>query len=102
MTVYSSLLSAFIRGTLMTPMSAQLAALRALIEQRFPDAAPITRRIAQPVGTGIAALDRALPGNGFPLGKLTAVEPHGGATAILRAACLQAIADGERAAWVDG
>jgi hypothetical protein len=80
----------------------QVAALRALIEQKFPDATPVTRRTAQPVATGITALDRALPNGGFPLGKLSACEPKGGTTAILRAACQKAVADGDRAVWIDG
>src|SRR5689334_9096339 len=79
-----------------------LSALRALIEKRFPDATPVTRRVAQPVGTGIGELDRALPGSGFPLGKISVCEPHGGVTAMLRAACHATIANGDRAAWIDG
>ena len=56
--------------------AAQLAALRslrALIEQKFPDAIPLARRTIKPVATGIAELDRALPGGGFPLLKLVGV-----------------------------
>lgn len=81
---------------------ADLAALRALIEQKFPDAMPIARRTTRPAATGIPELDRALPGGGFPLGKLSVCEPHGGATSILRAACHTTIAAGDRAAWIDG
>jgi hypothetical protein len=77
-------------------------ALRALIEQRFPDATPVLRRIAPPVATGIAELDRALPNGGFPLGKLSIAEPKGGVTAMLRSACDHTVLNGERAAWVDG
>lgn len=80
---------------------ASVASLRQLLEQRFPDAAPITRRNAEQVATGIVALDRALPSGGFPRGRLTVWTPHGGATAILRAACFTTVASGERAAWVD-
>lgn len=83
-------------------MSAQLAELRALIEQKFPDAIPIARRTIRPAATGIAELDRALPSGGFPLGKLSVCEPHGGTTSILRAACLTTISNGDRAAWIDG
>lgn len=83
-------------------MSAQLAALRSLIEQKFPDATPIVRRTVRPVATGIPELDRALPRGGFPLGKLSLCEPGGGATSILRAACEAAFAAGDRAAWIDG
>ena len=82
--------------------TASVANLRQLLEQRFPDAAPITRRSAEQVATGITALDRALPSGGFPRGRLSVWVPHGGATAILRAACLTTVSAGERAAWVDG
>ena len=86
-------------------MSAQLAelrALRTLIEQKFPDAMPLARRTVRPAATGIVELDKALPNGGFPLGKLSVCEPHGGSTSILRAACLATIANGDRAAWIDG
>ena len=83
-------------------MAHDLAALRSLIEQKFPDAMPIARRTARPAATGIPELDRALPGGGFPLGKLSVCEPQGGATSILRAACHATIAAGDRAAWIDG
>jgi hypothetical protein len=83
-------------------MPTQIAALRALIEQRFPDAMPIGQRIVRPVATGFATLDRALPGGGFPLGKLSVCQPQGGMTSILRAACRTVVAGGDRAAWIDG
>lgn len=87
-------------------MSAQLRALRQLIAERFPDAAPLAERdahrLASAVSTGIPELDRAFPGHGLPRGKLTAWAPEGGAAAVLRAACRAVIASGERAAWVDG
>ena len=79
-----------------------VAALRALIEQKFPDAVPVTRSIVLPAATGIAELDRALPHGGFPLSRLSICEPRGGATAMLRSACQEAIALGHRAAWIDG
>jgi hypothetical protein len=86
-------------------MSASVSALRQLLANRFPDAAPLAerdaRRIAAPVATNLAALDQAFPGGGLPRGKLTAWLPQGGATAVLRAACHAAIAAGERAAWID-
>lgn len=82
-------------------MSAELAALRALIEQKFPGAVPAVQRTVRPVATGIRELDRALPGGGFPLGKLSVFEPSGGATSILRAACLATTEAGDRAAWID-
>lgn len=87
-------------------MSAELRALRQLIAERFPDAAPLAGRdalrVARPVSTGFPELDRALPGGGLPRGKLTAWAPEGGAAAVLRAATRAVIASGERAAWVDG
>jgi hypothetical protein len=54
------------------------------------------------VAPGIPELDRALPSGGFPLGKLSICEPGGGMTALLRAACHTAIANGDRVAWIDG
>jgi hypothetical protein len=80
---------------------ASVAALRALINQRFPDAAPITHGSTEPVASGVAELDRILPGGGFPRGKLSIWEPSGGVSAVLRAACRATLAIGERAAWID-
>lgn len=82
-------------------MSASIAALRALVEQRFPDALPITHRTTA-VATGLAPLDEILPSGGLPRGRLSAWASQGGATAILRAACLTTVRTGERAAWIDG
>lgn len=81
--------------------SSSLAALRSLIEQKFPDATPVARRTVRPVATGIPELDRALPRGGLPLGKLSLCEPGGGATSVLRAACDATLAAGHRAAWID-
>ena len=83
-------------------MSDRNAAIRALIEHRFPDATPVTHRTAEPVATGIDALDAILPGRGLPRGRLTVWMPQGGATAVLRAACNTTVAQGERAVWIDG
>lgn len=83
-------------------LAVQLAALRSLIEQKFPDATPIARRTVRPVATGIPELDHALPRGGLPLGKLSACAPGGGATSVLRAACETTLAGGDRAAWIDG
>jgi len=83
-------------------MSTSIAALRALIEQRFPDAIPLTQRTTEEVATGISELDGILPNGGLPRGRLSVWAPQGGATAILRAACDSAVANGERAAWIDG
>ncbi|HEX2093190.1 MAG TPA: hypothetical protein VHG28_12345, partial [Longimicrobiaceae bacterium] len=68
-------------------MASQLSTLRELLEQRFPGAVPVTHRTAGGVATGIAELDRVLPGGGFPRGRLSAWAPGGGATAVLRSAC---------------
>ncbi|HVS61359.1 MAG TPA: hypothetical protein VHE82_11765 [Gemmatimonadaceae bacterium] len=83
-------------------MSDRNAAIRALIEHRFPDATPVTHRTVEPVATGIDALDAILPGCGLPRGRLTVWMPQGGATAVLRAACHTTVAQGERAVWIDG
>ena len=85
-------------------MSTSVAALRALIQQRFPDAAPLAggAQTAEQVATGIDALDKVLPNGGFPRGRLSVWAPQGGATAILRASCDSVVANGERAAWIDG
>jgi hypothetical protein len=82
-------------------MSTSVAALRALVEQRFPDALPITHRTTA-VATGLASLDQILPSGGLPRGRLSAWHSLGGATAVLRAACLTTVRAGERAAWIDG
>ena len=78
-----------------------IAALRELIEQRFPDATPANWRAAEPVATGVGALDRVLPGGGLPRGQLTVWTPQGGACSMLRAACRSTVANGERAVWID-
>jgi hypothetical protein len=82
-------------------MSSAAPLLRSLLEQRFPDATPVTHRTAEPVETGIDALDGILPGGGLPRGRLSVWMPKGGATAVLRAACEATVATGERAAWID-
>src|SRR5262245_42277440 len=79
-----------------------IAAVRALLAQRFPDATPVTYLSAKPVATGIHALDRVLPHGGFPLTRVSVCEPRGGVTAMLRSACAATVAIGERAAWIDG
>ena len=53
------------------------------------------------MATGLAELDRVLPGGGLPRGKLTAWAPSGGTSAILRAACQSVVTSGGRAAWID-
>ena len=85
-------------------MATSVAALRALIQQRFPDATPLTggAQTTEQVATGIGALDQVLPNGGLPRGRLSVWAPQGGATAILRAACHSVVANGERSAWIDG
>lgn len=82
-------------------MSAQVLALRQLLEARFPDAVPLSQRMERGVATGTAALDGILPGRGLPRGRLT-VWKGPGATALLGAACRAATTRGEGAAWIDG
>jgi hypothetical protein len=80
---------------------ATLAELRRVLEARFPNAVPLPERTIPQIGTGIEALDRALPAGGLPRGRLTVWRGIGG-TAVMRAACSGAVGRGERAAWVDG
>jgi hypothetical protein len=83
-------------------MKTSVAALRALIQQQFPDATPITHRSTDAyVATGLTTLDQVLPNGGLPRGRLSVWAPHGGATAILRGACYSVVANGERSAWID-
>lgn len=82
-------------------MTAQTAVLREMLERRFPDAVPVAMRAARALPTGVAALDGILPGGGLPRGRLSVWAPGVGSTAILRAACLETVGRGERAAWVD-
>ena len=83
-------------------MSVQIAALRKLLEQRFPDAIPPAHRISEQVATGIPRLDAILPGGGLPWGRLATWASGGGATAVLSAACRAVTGRGERAVWIDG
>ena len=57
-------------------------ALRQLLTERFPDARPLVERdaerLARPIASGIGVLDAALPGGGFPRGKLSEVLSHAG------------------------
>jgi hypothetical protein len=83
-------------------MSAQLATLRRILGEKFPDAMPVTHRTTEQVATGIAPLDHALPSGGFPRGRLSVWAPNGGATALMRSACSTISTSGERSAWIDG
>jgi hypothetical protein len=82
-------------------MSAQVAELRSLLERSFPDAIPPVYRTAGGITTGLAALDRAFPNGGLPRGRLSTWERGVGSAALLRAACLEVVQGGERAAWID-
>ncbi len=79
-----------------------IAQLKRDLEQRFPNALPVTRGLAAAVATGIPEIDRLMPGAGLARGRVTQWRPGGGATAVLRAASYAAVKRGERAAWVDG
>jgi hypothetical protein len=82
--------------------AAEVLALRQALQERFPNAQPIVYRTAGAVATGLASLDAMLPGGGLARGRFTLWSPGGGATAVLRAACVAVVQRGERAAWVDG
>jgi hypothetical protein len=82
-------------------MATSLAELRDALARRFPDALPLSCRTALTVAMGIDELDGMLPNGGLPRGRLTVWAPGGGATAVLRAACVTVSGRGERAAWVD-
>jgi hypothetical protein len=83
-------------------MAAQVHALKELLEKRFPSAVPLVWRTAGAIRTGVAELDRALPGGGLPRGRVVGWTPGPGSVALLRSACAAAVGGGERAAWVDG
>src|SRR5688572_30475916 len=82
--------------------SARVVAAQALIAHRFPDAIPLERWSRGTVPTGVEGLDRILPNGGFQRGRLAVWTPGAGAAALLRTAALRAVADGERAVWIDG
>jgi hypothetical protein len=82
--------------------SARATAAQTLISQRFPDAVRVERWSRGIVPTGVEALDRILPNGGFQRGRLAVWMPGAGAAALLRAAALRAVAEGERAVWIDG
>ena len=83
------------------PQAAEVLLLKEALEQRFPNALPVSYRTGGAVATGISALDHMLPANGLPRGRLSLWKPGGGATAILYAACESVALRGERAAWID-
>jgi hypothetical protein len=80
---------------------ARIANIQALIGQRFPDAIPVERWSRGTVPTGVEALDPILPNGGFQRGRLAVWTPGAGAAALLRAAAIRAVAEGERVAWID-
>jgi len=75
--------------------------VQAVLAHRFPDAVPRFGWIRGTVPTGVAALDAILPDGGFQRGRLAVWTPGLGAPALLRAACLRVVAEGERGAWID-
>lgn len=81
--------------------AAEILLLKEALEQRFPNAQPISYRTTGSVASGIAALDHMLPANGLPRGRLSLWKPGGGATALLYAACEAIAARGERAVWIN-
>ena len=84
-------------------MTAQsVLALKEALEQRFPNAQPVAYRTGGAVATGISALDNFLPAGGLPRGRVSLWTPGGGATALVYAAAQGVVANGERAAWIDG
>src|ERR1043165_1989200 len=85
-------------------MSTSVAALRALIQQRFPDATPLTggAQTTEHVATGISELNQVMPNGGFARGRPSVGAPFGGATPLLRASCQAVVEQGERSAWIDG
>ncbi|MDR0787819.1 MAG: hypothetical protein LBG44_08145 [Gemmatimonadota bacterium] len=78
-----------------------IAELREMIGKRFPNSVPLPARTVPQVATGVPALDRVLPGGGFPRGQLTVWMAGAGGAAVMRSACREAVRRGERAAWVE-
>ena len=76
-------------------------ALKQALELRFPNAQPVAYRTGGAVPTAISALDNFLPAGGLPRGRVS-LWTGGGATALLYAAAQGVVANGERAAWIDG
>lgn len=83
------------------PHAAEVLLLKQALEERFPNALPISYRTGGALATGVAALDNMLPAGGLPRGRLSLWKPGGAATAILYAACEAVAQRGERAAWID-
>ena len=75
--------------------------VQAILAHRFPDAVHRFGWTRGTVPTGVAALDAILPDGGFQRGRLAVWAPGIGASALLRAACLRVVAEGERGAWID-
>jgi hypothetical protein len=84
------------------PPAADVLLLKEALEQRFPNALPVSYRTGGALPTGVSALDLMLPAHGLPRGRITLWTPGGGATAIMYAACEAIATRGERAAWIDG
>ncbi len=86
----------------MPDAAAVIRDLRRSLDLRFPDAVPVPRSQVEVVATGIDELDGLFPNGGFPRGRLSVWTPGGGATAVLRSACMATVRVGERAVWIDG
>ena len=95
--------SGFVRTSrLLAPMPpARAATVQAFLAHRFPDAVPEHGWTRGTETTGLTALDAILPDGGFQRGRLGVWAPGPGAAALLRAACLRVVAEGERSAWID-
>jgi hypothetical protein len=81
--------------------AARTATVQALLAHRFPDAVPACGWTRGTVSTGLTGLDAILPDGGFQRGRLAVWSPGPGAAALLRGTSLRAVAEGERAVWVD-
>ena len=76
----------------------------ALLKQRLAEVLDVERPAASPgLATGIAALDRGLPGGGIPRGRLTEVRGGlgSGKTTLVRRVVEGAVAAGLQVAYVD-
>lgn len=82
-------------------MSAAVAELRRVLATRFPNAVPLQDRTVPQLPTGLAPLDRILPGGGLPRGRLSVWQAGLGGGAVLRSMCMQALSRGERAVWIE-
>lgn len=82
----------------------RLSALRGALARRFPAALPVWEERAEVMPTGVADLDRILPGGGLPRGRVTEwlCARSGGSATLLRALLQAALGRGDAVALVDG